>query len=910
MAYILTLFWVSGAVPSSVDLPSVSGVASGVASGLSFPSAIHTFRSRVPLPVVDWGNRARDSFFHNLTATSKQTTAFLEAIWTHVDLSVKSALRQLESSAISSPSLRRSVLVGFTAVIPAASLIYSHEHLNRRAAKRRAQVGNLLQLAILTTVARDSFSAQDLCIALLLIMSMEALRRSLSRTSCHRALALHASPDVDNIAAHAPGIEYEGGADASRELDNASADHASSNSSCGEHHRHHKAEHIRDALKLSCDSLSEAGSENTHSQDTVKTKDTIERDRQATLYRKHIELFALRKSNQQKENLIKERNTMLGALSRQHQASLEQRDARIHALEYQLATLAQPDSPQDRHETDCNGNDGRQAAVKLKVLRIKGRKSQDHYRELEEKDVEISRLKEDIMALQSGSETYTRLQDELRRAWEATHETQGALNEERRNHARTINKLQETAIRLEEEIRKSQKSSPARLPTIEESDKRELEAMFNAAQEDNLRLYAELETAEKRLREANQRLFTDEQELVAVKEQLRLEKAINADMDTARPSLVHRVHFQRMEGQLKEARDALDLKAEEIEQLRATNMAKDAHIMRLKAAIDTDRIARTALEAELERVKKLVADLEATKEQLMLGHERLARSRTRNRETSKDLESSRFSGATLITDSNYPLPHTTGAAPTQADPDVPDNLRPVIDTGRVSSSSNAISSRSSITDPVFIPVTKQTDEGHDAVASLPIPMTPTDNRQSRRKSLTFKGLMRKMAGKDAKESKSMKPNDEKRDIYPRPALALAPKDKNAPVRPRTSAAQTVVTGISKEANAGLRPRSVASQAAFGNGEGQQQIGRARSAVQQRGPQRDVENGLRRPRSAIHQEKANMGNHEDAGVIHPGPDPGMAEGAPIPAQRPTTAHSEPNRQARLPTIRVWTGNGHS
>jgi hypothetical protein len=782
---------------------------------------------------------------------------------------------------------------------------------------------NALQLAALATVANRVLSTQDLFVAVFIIMSLEVVRRSLSRGSeITRTSADERLAGMRSAARDSRMMEYRRQRLELAESDIGSDDPSSSNSSDGrrqsqrfhqtdEQYEDSEIEHIGDALKVSLSNLNKARAENAHLRDELQSiKKTIGRDHQAAIYRKDIELFALRKANQQKEDHIKERETKLESIYRQHRATLDQKEARIRALEHRITSCAQTEIQETRDVTCCDGNNERQAAVQVKLLRIKGRKSQEEDRELEEKRLEISKLKEDITALQNGSDNYTRLQDELRRAWDATHETQSTLNEERRNHAHTINMLQEATIRLEEEIRKSQKSSPARLPTIEESDKQELEAMFNAAQQDNLRLYAELETVEKRLREANQRVSADEQELEAVREQLRLEKAINADMETARPSLVHRVHFQRMEGQLKEARAALEIKEDEIKQLKATVIAKESQVATLKAAMDTERNGRTALKSELERVKESVVELETTKKQLMLDHERLARLRSRNREVSKDMESSRFSGATLIMDPSNPVQHTTTAWASRAELELPVPVPPAV----VADESTILTIdetpvEASTPDPAPAPVSAESKASKipDRIPHSPTLIPFTDNRRSRRKSLTLKGFMRRMAGKEAKEGKSDKFKDDKKD-----AGALAPKDKNASIRPRTSAAQALITGISKDAGATQRPKTVASQTAFS--QGQQQIERAKSVTHTREAQSKSEKESRRPRSAMYLSKTNLDGHVDADAtkLHPNTALGEDETAPTqhPTQRPTTAESGQSRQTRLPTIRVWTASGNS
>ena len=167
---------------------------------------------------------------------------------------------------------------------------------------------------------------------------------------------------------------------------------------------------------------------------------------------------------------------------RQHKSSLDAKDSQIRHLKERIAILERNDSPQTTGEGNFTVDGERQSAVQVKILRVKGRTSQEEERPGDEKDLEITRLKADLAAAKSSTDTLVRAQEELTRAWETMNSMQKTLNDERHQHAQTRDRLQETAVRLEEEFRQnSQKNLPSRLPTIEESDKQELEAMFDAA---------------------------------------------------------------------------------------------------------------------------------------------------------------------------------------------------------------------------------------------------------------------------------------------------------------------------------------------------------------------------------------------------------------------------------------------
>ena len=464
---------------------------------------------------------------------------------------------------------------------------------------------------------------------------------------------------------------------------------------------------------------------------------------------------------------------------------------RITFLERQANSRVDTDGKVDS-ATDSDS----QAALQVKFLRVKGRSSTEiDERTLDEKDDVISRLKLQLADAATANERLHDTQIELRRAWDAMSGMQQALNDERRQHTRTQERLREAAMRIEQDVELSPQNSLGQLPTIEEQDQQELEAMFNAAQQDNLRLYGEVEALEKRVREANARVFASEQASETLREQLKLEKAINDDMETARPSLVHRVHFQRMEGQLKEGREELQTKDDEIKQLRKENADKDAKFEELSKSQETSKSGHSKLQEENERLKKNVKELEATKEQLMLDHERLARQRTRNRTVSGD--ASARSSATLITDTatNFVIP--IPPIPSEEElllPARPVSIGPGTSTTSIQGTPEAVLRR----EPSYRPILISND------------LPPTELRHKRGKSLTLKGLMRKIARKDDEEAKVEKEEPRVVDA-PRPRTAFLPKDKLNLLRPKTAAPQEKVE--KQTTNAEERPTTSAAQSA-------------------------------------------------------------------------------------------------
>ncbi|KAF2734187.1 hypothetical protein EJ04DRAFT_493942 [Polyplosphaeria fusca] len=658
--------------------------------------------------------------------------------------------------------LGRLVSVAISTALPRAFLAFASNQPDSWAARHQNEFGNALHVIALVTLANQSISVQDIVVTALVMVSFEVFRRSSLRingadqetkaaigellSSTHSVIA---DSDINTPAQkdHLEAPDYAKTPDKSNLADLTRTQHE---------------------LRSTRKALSETYAENSALRDEIKTiKATVGRDHQAAIYRKDIELFALRKSIELKESCILERDAKLEEHERQKKAALDLKESQLRTMKETVAFLERQRAPRLDSSDSVTGE--QKTAVQVKLLRVNGRSSIEEARSSEDKDTEIAELKAELVEAQRTSETLPPLQDELRRAWDASSEVQNALNEERTRHVQTQEKLQEAALRLEEEARRnSQKNSPARLPTIEEQDQRELEAMFNAAQQDNLRLYSELEAKDKDLRNSTARLSATEEEIKSLSEQLRFEKAINVDMETARPSLVHRVHYQRLESQAKEARDQLVAKDEELQALKLTHDSKENRIEELIQERTKAERTKTDLEEENDRLKQSVSQLESTKEQLMLDHERLAKHRARERTTSAEHASARSSGATLITE------------PVIVTSDVPLPSRPVTIAGE-------------------LPTAEPTPDNSNRFSTISNDPPPLEPRSSRRKSLTLKGLMRKMVRKDdeTQESKEQKKDSE----TARPKTALTPKDKNASLRPKTA-----VEKSTKEAE---RPKTAA-----------------------------------------------------------------------------------------------------
>ena len=624
---------------------------------------------RLDAPMSQWTDKpTHTSILRALGSTRKNILTLVGTTSKHLHGDPKDLFSMIENLWAHEYSSPRCFQVAFSAALPGAFQIMARRQPSSWVARHQTHFTNGLHVLALIIVANQRISLQDLLVTALVMMFFEILQRIVHPEVGNNmsAAAEKLLPSTHSAAADADLVRAPKVIIATTGSDVVVRDFAALQSQDKEITRlkqnltevktsdktkEDDLKQTRDDLRNARQSLTQTCAEYSTLRDEMKTiKSTVGRDHQAIIYRKDIELFALRKSVEQKENQFKETCAKFDEIARQHKTVLELKDVQILSLQDRVAYLERQfivpveESP---------GIIEPQTAVQIKLLRVSGRNSLEQEALVEDKDAAISKLKSQLSEAQRN---FNRVQEELRRAWDASSNVQNALNNERHQHKQTHDKLLEATLRLEDEVKgASQKNSPTRLPTIDEQDQIELEAMFNAAQQDNLRLYSELETADKNLRETAARLTAIEQELEASREHLRLEKAINEDMGTARPSLVHRVHYQRMEGQLKDSRDEIATKDEEIKRLKKGTTDKEGEVselMKIKEAVEN---AKSQIEEQNEELKRSITALEATKEQLMLDHERLAKHRARERVSSGDHASARSSGATLITDPSLPM---------------------------------------------------------------------------------------------------------------------------------------------------------------------------------------------------------------------------------------------------------------
>ncbi|KZM26665.1 hypothetical protein ST47_g2156 [Ascochyta rabiei] len=493
----------------------------------------------------------------------------------------------------------------------------------------------------------------------------------------------------------------------------------------------------RQELLNAKDALTKSLTDISALRDDMKTMNqTLGKDHQAIVYRKDIELFALRKGNEQRERHMQEKDAQLNETLRQQHATLELKEAQLNVLKERLSLMERQASPRFGHDAQFEESNNGDHALEVRLLRVKrGRRSLSGAEE--EKDAIIEQLRCELAAATKSAEDVVNQQAELQRAWEISKKIQNALKEERERHDQTKAFLEEASAELEDvqSGRKRSRSDPSgRLPTIEENDQNELEAMFDTAQQDNLRLHMELEALDKRVRDANARVFAADHEIEALREQVRLEHAINEDMETARPSVVHRVHFQRMEGQLKESKDNLAKKEVEVQEMRATLVEKDCQLETLRKDLQNAIKSSDSVRSEVERLKQSVADLEAARERLVQDHERLAAPRSRHRVPSAEFNSARTSGATL-TNEQSPPPRLARASDDV--PPVP--TAPMLGSPTLGSAPDRDTSRRHIR--------KQSDTQRHSVttnAALPVEV-----RQAKRKSgLGLRDMVKRIVKKD------------------------------------------------------------------------------------------------------------------------------------------------------------------
>lgn len=397
----------------------------------------------------------------------------------------------------------------------------------------------------------------------------------------------------------------------------------------------------KEGLKDACEALNGTFTEYTAAREEIKTvKQDLIRDHQAIIYRKDIELFALRKINEQREKQLEE-------MKRQHGAILEVKEEELRLLKDRRAVLELSTGSQ-------YDNDNADHALEVRLLKVKkGVKSLEVE---DDKDTIISQLQEELAIARRSTEAVVNQEAELQRAWEFTKKIQNALKEERDLHTQTRELLQNK--RTEASAKSNQENDPAistrRLPTIEEDeqDRSELEVMFEAAQKNNSELNYKLVVLEKRLRDANSRLFSAAQETEALREQVRFEQRRKHSLENARSSTTHREQLAHVAAELDEARNIIAVKDKEIRRYKKSMSETDRYVGRLRREIDIAVKFHDEDQNEIESLKEIISDVQRNKAQLVPHHEQNASHRTCPPITSADANSAQDSGATLLQEPN------------------------------------------------------------------------------------------------------------------------------------------------------------------------------------------------------------------------------------------------------------------
>jgi hypothetical protein len=458
-----------------------------------------------------------------------------------------------------------------TALVGALALL-AQQYPGSWTARHQLHIANTLHLLLLVGYAQNQLTTVELALATLVMVSFDMFQRAMDWDAKNTDKSDH-PPSTSSVSETLMTRDHSVQSDAGSELGASDSDTSTEDSKeamvrlqgalsdlkTANTAKEGLLRRTRGELKNARDTLNETFAEYCCLRDEVKSiKQSMAREHQAVVYRKDIELFALRKGNEQKEKYIKDHDTKLEEVFQQQKATIDLKDAQIKMLKERLAFLDRQSSPRFSQEFE-EAMDGDQA-LEVRLLRIKkaARRAEDSQgmptdtpNTDEEKDRIIASLHQQLDATRRSADEVVNQQAELSRAWSIVKKVQGALKEERRLHTQTREQLQELAVKLEEEQQNNRTNPVGRLPTIEE-DKDELESMFDKTQEDNLRLYGEMEALEKRLRDANSRMFNAEQQVNALQEEAQQQKTASDDPETARPSVVHHVHFQRMEMQLAE----------------------------------------------------------------------------------------------------------------------------------------------------------------------------------------------------------------------------------------------------------------------------------------------------------------------------------------------------------------------
>jgi hypothetical protein len=224
--------------------------------------------------------------------------------------------------------------------------------------------------------------------------------------------------------------------------------------------------------------------------------------------------------------------------------------------------------------------------------------------------------------------------------------------------------------------------------------------------------------------------------------------------------------------------------------LKRTIAGKNDYVKDLQAEVDAAVNFHTQDQDEIERLKQSVAELQATKTQLMRDRERLSlqRTHTRLRISSVDQNSARSSGATLIQESSPPL---TNPSDERALAEMPPILPMPTESPNNDNTRNISSNDNTRNNSI-----QETPKRHLRSESAPVQqdlmsndVPPPELRGMKRRSLGLKDLMKKMVKMDMKsDDVTPRTSISKEEDIPevQPMRGASSKDKNAHVRPSTA----------------------------------------------------------------------------------------------------------------------------
>ncbi|KAF2845351.1 hypothetical protein T440DRAFT_483434 [Plenodomus tracheiphilus IPT5] len=539
----------------------------------------------------------------------------------------------------------------------------------------------------------------------------------------------------------------------------------------------------KEGLKNAREALNETFAEYTGLREELKTvKQVLGRDHQAVIYRKDIELFALRKINEQREKNLTQRDVQLEEMERQHQEIVEVKEEQLRLLQDRLAVMEfSGGQSQDKEDGDH--------ALEVRLLKVKkGRKSLEVE---DDKDAIILQLQEDLAVARRSAEAVVNQQAELQRAWDITKKIQTALKDERGRHTQTREQLEDMRVMFSADgnLEHGLADTTGRLPTIDEDehDRIELEAMFDAAQKDNSDLNIKVSMLEKRLHDANMRLFSAAQEAEVLRGQARFEQARKHELEDARSGMVHQVRLQRIEDELKKSQEIVVARDDEIRRQRQSIAEIDRYVGRLRREIDAAIRFHAEDQDEIESLKQTISELESTKKQLIGGHEEQTLHRIHPRVTAAEPNTARCSGATLIQESSPQLTRSEDAPTTSP----VEALRPMLAASeqrqRGRSHSHSTTNRPSAL-------------GNMVSSNDELDINQREAQTARRTSLGLRNMLKRIARKDNEESEIDPDQAAKAKQFDRPRMrnAFMSMTTNAISRPATTAATPSILPNSTE----------------------------------------------------------------------------------------------------------------